>query len=101
MFNQKSVKMAKSTLKTQCGDWHLGWGFGGHDKIGSLTLDPLQNSFIWKGRSQGRHGQKWNAGAMAVLTYEDGKINILYQKGGIPVTSELIKACEHILAQQM
>lgn len=93
--------MSKNKLSTQCGDWHLGWGFGGHDKIGKLTLDPMLDSFHWKGYSQGRHGNKWNSGARATFTYKDGEIEYLNSKGSIPVTSELIKACELILAQQM
>ena len=28
----------RNPLTTGCGDWHLGWGFGGHDKLGKLTL---------------------------------------------------------------
>ena len=91
----------KAKLTVQCGDWHLGWGYGGHDKIGKLTLDPVNNSFIWKGSSQGRHGQKWNKGAYIVFTYNDGKITIVNSSGSHPVHSELIKGCEEILSNQL
>ena len=50
------------TKSISCGDWHLGWGYGGNDKIGRLSSDDGVN-FTWKGSSQGRHGQKWNTGA--------------------------------------
>ena len=94
--------MTKNNLLTvSCGDWHLGWGCGGHDKIGKLTLDPLHNSFIWKGYSQGRHGGKWNKGAEVIFTYKEDKITIVHQKGEFPERSELIKGCKEILQNQM
>ena len=91
----------KNPLTVSCGDWHLGWGLGGHDKMGKLTLDTLNNSFVWKGSSQGRHGRKWNKGAFLVFTYTDGKITIVHQQGSVPVYPELIKGCEEILTNQM
>jgi len=92
--------MAKNPLTTNCGDWHLSWG-ASTTKVGKLELDPMTNTFIWKGRSQGRHGRTWNRGARAEFTYQDGEIRIIFQHGDIPITSELIKACERILAQEM
>ena len=45
----------------QCGDWHLGWGLGGHDKVGKLRYDRETKMFTWNGRCQGRHGQMGRA----------------------------------------
>ena len=94
-------KLPMTELKTNCGDWHLGWGFGGNDKIGKLTLDFQSNTFRWRGYSQGRHGAKWNQGAKAEFTLNDGKIKILSQKGSLPVTKELISSAEKLLYMQL
>jgi len=95
----------KNTLTTGCGDWHLGWGFGGHDKLGKLELLPLSNTFMWRGYSQGRWGQKWNMGAFVNFTIDNStgidRIAVISQKGGYPETAELIKSANIILQQQM
>lgn len=91
----------RNPLTTQCNDWHLGWGFGGYDKIGKLTLDPLTNTFIWKGFSQGRWGANWNRGSYLNFTVKDGIITKLGGKGCHPVQSELLKSVNTILQQQM
>ena len=89
----------------QCGDWHLGWGFGYHNKIGKLSLD--QNTFTWTGRCQGRHGQK---GAMYSTSfrlteyygeeprnYEHDWIEYVDNNGSTPVWSELSVAIAELL----
>lgn len=95
--------MARKNLLTEnCGDWHLGWGLGGHDKIGKLTLDPLTNSFVWVGYSQGRHGGRWNRGAYIKFTVDsEGDIRNMGQKGGVPVYSELRETAELIISRQL
>jgi hypothetical protein len=91
----------KNLLSTGCSDWQLGWGLGGNDKLGRLTLEPLTNEFVWKGYSQGRHGDIWNKGAFLRFTVQDDKITILGSKGNYPVQSELLKAVNITLQQQM
>lgn len=84
------------TVSVGCGDWHLGWGFAGDDKIGKLsTQDGV--TFTWKGHSQGRHGQKWNAGAKLVFTSDGEQITeIISQKGSHPRVSELLKSVNEL-----
>ena len=81
---------------TNCGDWHLGWGYGGSDKIGKLSTEDGV-SFEWKGYSQGRHGQKWNSGASVKFHYnEDGEIVEDERNGNIPRWSEIDKAAKEL-----
>ena len=91
----------KNLLKTGCGDWQLGWGLSGYDKIGTLELEPLTNSFKWKGYSQGRHGSQWNKGAWFTFIVTDGKIVEIDHKGNYPITDQLLEAVDRILRQQM
>ena len=85
-------------MKTiNCGDWHLGWGFGGNDKIGKLSTDD-DKVFIWRGRSQGRHGQKWNRNASCSFNLKDGKVNIIESKGSLPRNTELVKSALALIA---
>lgn len=86
-------------MKTvNCGDWHLGWGFGGHDKVGKLSTENCK-TFTWKGNSQGRHGNVWNRGAKAKLELVDGDVVVLEQQGSIPVRKELLKGIEELKAK--
>lgn len=84
--------------KMNCGDWHLGWGYGGHDKVGRLT-DNGDGTFTWKGRSQGRHGSKWNYGAFVTFKLLDGEIEVIDSKGGYPVTKELVTCAEELTSK--
>lgn len=80
----------------ECGDWHLGWGYGGNDKIGKLTVDH-KGIFIWKGYSQGRHGGKWNYGAEVIFTLDDNdKVEVITSNGSYPVNSELIRGAKEL-----
>ena len=81
-----------------CGDWHLGWGYGGYNKIGKLSLQD-DGSFLWKGYSQGRHGGTWNKGAFARFSVLDGRIQILEQKGSIPIYQELLNGLRELEAK--
>ena len=90
----------KSLLSCNCSDWQLGWGFGGNDKLGKLTLDPLTNEFIWKGYSEGRHGGIWNKGAFLRFTVLDNVITVIASEGSYPVQSELLKSADQILRLQ-
>lgn len=50
-------KAVKGTKQVTCSDWHRGWGIG-HTKLGNLYKHPEHpDHYVWKGRSQGRHGQ--------------------------------------------
>jgi len=87
----------KTKLSTGCGDWHLRWS----GYVGKLTLNPLTNEFVWKGRWHGRHGQQSRI-VQTTFTLNDGKINIIERTGnGEPVESELLKACDIILKSQL
>lgn len=89
--------MAKQKNSIQCGDWHLGWGYGGHDTIGKLTRNE-DGTFTWEGSSQGRHGRKWNAGSIYNFKLEGGEIIPLEgNKGTRPVHEELIKAANNLI----
>ena len=88
------------TKSVSCGDWHLGWGYGGNDKIGRLSSDD-GISFTWKGSSQGRHGQQWNAGAKCTFTLgpNDKIDNFETIKGSSPKLEELIKSALELKAK--
>ena len=57
-----------------CSDWGRGWGYGGNDKIGKLSLNE-DGSYTWTGHSQGRHGRKWGYCSTTFIVSEDGSIN--------------------------
>jgi hypothetical protein len=80
-------------LTTGCGNWMEGWGFGDCNKIGKLTM-LSDVDFIWKGHSQGRHGQKWNSGATVEFSLIGGKIEVKNSKGGYPPVKNLLEAVE-------
>lgn len=82
-------------ISVSCGDWHLGWGLGGKNKVGKLSTEDLK-TFTWDGYSQGRHGQKSNSGAQFVFTLDKGSIVEVSRKGLIPLTSELLKSVESL-----
>lgn len=85
-----------------CGDWHLGWGLGGHNKVGKLSIEIVQYcpiNFIWRGSSQGRHGQKFNPAATARFSVFGDKIKITNIKGSFPVYSEIIKSANILLRE--
>lgn len=92
--------MKNKVSAVDCGDWHLGWGYGGYDKIGRLTYKD--GEFTWKGRSQGRHGQKWNSGAVLRFTLDEpnnpeSATTILETKGSYPQWSEIRNAIKQLL----
>ena len=93
----------KDNYVTDCGDWHLGWGFGGHNKVGKLRMIDTPNkdgvaTFEWKGRSQGRHGQKYNFGAFIRFTSNGTDIHAGDTiKGSAPVSGELLKGVNELL----
>lgn len=91
----------KNLLKVNCGDWHLGWGLGSYNHIGKLELNPLTNSFTWRGYSQGRHGSIWNREAYINFTVLDDVITKTGSKGSYPCDSELLIAANEILKNQM
>lgn len=84
------------TKSIPCGDWWLGWGYGGRNKIGKLTKNP-DETFVWKGYSQGRHGSKWNYGAYLHFRIFNDKVEVIEKKGSVPVHSELIKAAMSLM----
>ena len=81
-----------------CGDWHLGWGYGGYNKIGKLRAEG-DGIFLWKGYSQGRHGRTWNKGAFARFRMVDGRISILEQKGSMPIFQEVLNSLKELEAK--
>lgn len=88
------------TLKTFCGDWSLGWGFGGRDRIGKLFLDPDGMLFTWKGYRQGRHGNKSKT-YFVDFTYDT--VTKEYEwvdgvhLGGLPIQEQVVKSIEQLL----
>ena len=87
-----------NNLKTNCGDWHLKWS----GTIGKLELNPLTNTFIWKGHWQGRHGEMGCKASCEFILYDDHiQIITRSEMDVIPIESELIKAANIILQQQM
>ena len=83
------------TYKTSCGDWHLGWGFGGHNKLGNLTLND-DETFTWRGHSQGRHGQKSNLGAYLHFKLVNSNIEVIDSKGYSPIKKEILNAVDRV-----
>lgn len=84
--------------QTWCSDWHKGWGYGGHNKIGKLNIEisnPIK--FTWKGHSQGRHGQVSNRGARVEFTLIGGELRITNQKGSYPDYDQVTDACNRLL----
>jgi len=88
MKNKKSIP---------CGDWHLGWGYGGHDKIGKLSIELEPLTVTWRGSSQGRHGSKWNAGAFAKFEIVGDKLKLVEQKGSYPAHNEILQAANTLM----
>ena len=84
----------KKSVSTGCGDWHLGWGYGGHDKLGKLSFDG--EIFTWTGSSQGRHGQKYNKGAKLVFKEVNNAHEIIESKGSYPEWKEIWKSVAEI-----
>ena len=94
----------KVTKSINCGDWHLGWGLSGNNKIGKLRIvedfdiNDVENAvFGWKGYSQGRHGQKGNKGAFCTFILKNDNVQLIEFKGGLPRSSELIKGAKELL----
>ena len=84
-------------ISISCGDWHLGWGLGGKNKLGKLSTEDF-NTFTWDGYSQGRHGNKSNLGAQFAFTLDGERIVEVSRKGSIPWLSEIYKAVEGLKA---
>ena len=87
---------ANKNKSVSCGDWHLGWGFGGNDKIGKLSVNE-DGVYTWKGSSQGRHGQKWNKGAYITfkLNDKDG-VKVIESNGSHPRWTEIMKSVNEL-----
>lgn len=82
-------------VRTNCGDWGQGWGFGGKNKIGKLSTEDFC-TFTWEGHSQGRHGNTWNKGAKLVFKLNQGKIDASEQIGGVPNVQALMEGIEEL-----
>ena len=101
----KKIKKKREKHKVtsvNCGDWHKGWGFGGHDKLGKLHIEIVEDcpvNFIWRGKSQGRHGRTWNHGAMVRFMLTFRGLRITEQKGGYPDHDEILKAANTLLRE--
>lgn len=103
---QKNCKMKKNKNEVFCGDWGLGWGYGGYDKVGKLSLS--ENTFTWKGQRQGRHGKKGITYSVSFeltehyyKSTEGDKIKYLNDKVSTPVWSELHPAIETLLKNKI
>jgi hypothetical protein len=98
--------MKTKTLKTACSDWMLGWGYGGYNKLGQLTLisDDVENgdglfTFQWKGHAQGRHGQIWTKVGRVSIT-SDGKTFTVVEtdnKCSLPVDREVLDSVNTLI----
>jgi hypothetical protein len=82
----------KKLLSIGCGDWHLGWGFAGDDKIGKLFLND-DGTYTWKGHRQGRHGQIIKSKYSRTFNW-DGEKPIGDDISHLPAYSEVQKAIE-------
>lgn len=90
----------KTIKKIGCGDWHKGWGYGGHNKVGNLeiiTEPDCPINFLWRGHSQGRHGSTWNKGARARFMVIDGNLKLTECKGSYPDYDVIIEAANVLL----
>lgn len=95
----------KKITSVECGDWHLGWGLGGHNKIGELRVEG--DVFTWQGRCQGRHGQKgrtytvqfkltgWYGEEPYVWNHD--QIEYIGDERGLPAFSELRPAIDKLI----
>jgi len=92
----------KKKKSINCGDWSLGWGYGGHDKVGRMTIGTNENGeavneFHWKGESNGRHGTRWNHGASCLIRFSGvADIQVIKSTGSIPVKNELLKCAIYL-----
>lgn len=84
--------MNQKEIKTGCGDWHLGWGFGGSDHVGELsTIDKI--NFVWTGKRQGRHGQKIRGTYKVHFTLDEFRTRTV-KEHGLPDRNEVAKAIQ-------
>lgn len=83
------------TYSTHCSDWQLGWGYGGNNKLGRLTLNE-DNTYTWRGHSQGRHGRKWNKGAFLHFRLTKLEIEVIDSNGQSPIKSEILDAVSRV-----
>lgn len=97
--------MSKKITSIACSDWHRGWGIG-YNTIGRLHKTETPNVFTWKGRNQGRHGQKWNRGTVLTFKHNDGSepdqmFTIIERKGSgsLPYWEDVIKAINTLKQQ--
>lgn len=96
------MKTKKPLTKVSCGDWHKGWGFGGNDKIGKLEIiiqPDCPINFLWKGHSQGRHGQTWNKGARVRFMVIDDSLKLTEQKGSYPDYDQVLESANILLRE--
>ena len=90
----------KKINNTGCGDWHHGWGYG-YTKLGKLSIEMVEDcpiNFLWKGRSQGRHGNvHWKNGLVRFMIVSEDHIAVTYMRQSYPMDSEVIKAMNILL----
>lgn len=79
-----------------CGDWHLGWGFGGNDHLGKLSTEDNVN-FTWTGHRQGRHGQKLRGKYTVTFTYTNEVITVTSDISDLPDRGEVKKAINELI----
>lgn len=87
------------TIETAyCSDWHRGWGYGGHDKIGTLCLLESatgKRKYLWDGHRQGRHGSR-SGSYRLMFTQEDLDSDSL--PSGLPTKTDILKAIKELTA---
>mgnify|MGYP001235079926 CR=1 FL=1 len=84
------------TKWVSCGDWMDTWGLG-TNKIGKLSKGDLLDRYVWKGLSQGRHGQVYRKTYTVVFTYnsETGEI-ITDGNGSLPTGKHVVNAINQL-----
>ena len=80
-------------IKTACCDWHLSWGYGGHNKVGKLFTSDF-NTFRWEGKAVGRHGQVYQAKIETTFTLDENNDIVIINGDGLPVIKEILNAIE-------
>lgn len=85
------------TKSVPCSDWMDTWGFG-TNKIGKLSKGVEPNQYIWKGLSQGRHGQIYRTTYTVVFTYNpDTGEFITDGNGSLPTGKHVVNAINELI----
>lgn len=95
--------MKKDKNKVSCSDWYRGWGYG-YTLLGTLEISIVEDcpiNFIWRGSSQGRHGQKHWSGGMCRYMLLDDRLEITESKHTTygPYNKDVIEAANILLRQ--